>query len=94
LTSLSPGKCGLTSRRGSAAARQAVHQDNDAQALMEVGTGNSRFVSVRYGFTACDRVDGVAVRRAGELKNGAAPGTAGLTIVNVALAGILTASTS
>ncbi|EKZ3167214.1 hypothetical protein [Klebsiella aerogenes] len=68
LTGLSPGKCGLTSRRGSAAARQAVHQDNDAQALMEVGTGNSRFVSVRYGFTACDRVAGVAVRRAGETK--------------------------
>ncbi|EPE9057836.1 hypothetical protein ACSPJ8_001331 [Klebsiella aerogenes] len=65
---LSPGKCGLTSRRGSAAARQAVHQDNDAQALMEVGTGNSRFVSVRYGFTACDRVAGVAMRRAGETK--------------------------
>ncbi|KJF79469.1 hypothetical protein UA44_11550 [Klebsiella aerogenes] len=68
-------------------------QDNDAQALMEVGTGIP-FVSVRYGFTACDRVAGVAVRRAGETKNGAAPGTAGLTIVNVALAGILTASTS
>ncbi|HCT8366281.1 hypothetical protein [Klebsiella aerogenes] len=35
---------------------------------MEVGTGNSRFVSVRYGFTACDRVAGGAVRRAGETK--------------------------
>ncbi|QMR40625.1 hypothetical protein [Klebsiella aerogenes] len=94
MTGLSPGKCGLTSRRGSAAARQAVHQDNDAQALMEVGTGNSRFVSVRYGFTACDRVAGGACVALAKLKNGAAPGTAGLTTINTLLAGILTASTS
>lgn len=58
----------------------AVQQDNDAQALMEVGTRNSRFTSVRHGIVS----DGT-VRNVGEIQNGAAYGKAGLTKIHVLL---------
>jgi hypothetical protein len=68
LIGLSPGECGLIRRHGNSAPLQAVHQDNDAQALMEVGTGNSRFASPRYGIVACDNIAGGSVRGAGDTK--------------------------
>jgi hypothetical protein len=56
----------------------AVQQDNGAKALMEVGTRNTRFTSVRHG-----KVTDRTVRNARETQNGAASVKAGLTKINV-----------
>lgn len=56
----------------------AVQQDNGAKALMEVGTRNTRFTSVRHG----NSPTGPSVTLV-KLKNGAASVKAGLTKINV-----------
>ncbi|ELW1648489.1 hypothetical protein KI694_07310 [Enterobacter oligotrophicus] len=58
----------------------AVQQDNGAQALMEVGTRNTRFTSVRHG-----KVTDRTVRNAGETQKWRSVCQSRLNEINVLL---------